>query len=460
MPVAIAERPHAILGPSSWDRWSTCPGSVPMTEHLPPTSSKYAREGTAAHQLLEDCLKGNFDAEDLLGRQYEVEGEIFTVDMEMADAVNTALGWVREEVDVEAGDILMVEVGVPIAHLTGETDAEGSADIVAICDGGKTLKVMDYKHGKGVQVYASTQDGGPNGQMAMYAHGALHMLSSLYDEIDTVKMFIMQPRVEWFDSHEMAVDELHAFADLVTEAAGRVELNRQVALEGNELDLVPTDKGCKFCRAKHHCPAFQNLTVNALSVVSTAEDFEDLTLPKKAASVVVDDSVAAEKLAEAMRAIPMVEQFIKAVRAEVDRRLLAGEPVPGFKLVEGKKGNRQWRDAEEAAAELTKSGRLKADEAFEKKPISPTKAEKLLKDRPKIWSKIAPLITQSEGQPSVAPEDDPRPALQLGSTIEDFEDLTSAEEPPMIETDSGEKPLFERMKEKVETPPADIDPFA
>ena len=73
---------------------------------------------------------------------------------------------------------------------------------------------------------------------------------------------------------------------------------------------------------------------------------------------------------------------------------------------------------------MTKGGRLKADEAYEKKPISPSKAEKLLKDRPKIWSKIAPLITQDNGKPSVAPESDPRPAIQIASAVEDFADLS------------------------------------
>ena len=94
MAVHVAEKPHAELGPSKWDQWGTCPGSIPLTAGMPNNSSAYAREGTAAHQLLQDCLEGGFDAEDLLGREYEIEGEVFIVDMDMADAVNTALGWV------------------------------------------------------------------------------------------------------------------------------------------------------------------------------------------------------------------------------------------------------------------------------------------------------------------------------------------------------------------------------
>jgi hypothetical protein len=389
---------------------------------MPGTSSRYAREGTAAHQLLQDCLEGGFDAEDLLGREYNVEGEIFIVDMDMADAVNTAIAWIRQEIGPD--DILMVESGVPIAQLTGETDAEGSADIIGICNGGKTLKVMDYKHGQGVQVYASTKVGQPNGQMGMYGLGALFMLAPIYEDIKTVELFVLQPRMDWFDKFELSVEELMAFGDKVTEAAGRVELNRQVALEGNDLDLVPGEKQCKFCNAKSFCPALRNEVSTAMATVSEANDFDDLTLPKKAASLHVGEHNTPEQLAEAMRAAPLIEDFIKAIRAEVERRLLAGEAVPGFKIVRGKAGNRQWADEKVAEAQLKK--RLKADQAYTKKLVTPTQAEKLFKKQPKVWAKIAPLITQSEGGPSVAPADDPRPVLQIASQPEDFQDLTAS----------------------------------
>jgi hypothetical protein len=455
MAVTIEERPHATLGPSGWDRWGACPGSVLLTEHLPYSSSGYADEGTAAHQLLEDCLQSGLGAEDLLGREYIVNGNLYVVDMDMADAVNTALAWVAEEIDEVRGDILMSEQQVPIAHLTGETDAEGSADVIGIVDGGKTLVVMDYKHGKGVQVYATEkldseayergEKPQPNGQLAMYGLGSLHMLAPLYDEIEKVKLVIMQPRLDWRDDVTLTVAELRAFGDKVTLAAGKVELNRDLAAQGLLIDLVPTDKGCKFCKAKHTCPALSGLTSNALSIASSAADFDDLTLPKKAASVVVDESISTEKLAEAMRAAPLIEDFIKAVRAEVERRLFAGEEVPGFYIGEGKKGNRAWLDKEEAALELTKSGRLKVDEAFDKVVISPTKAEKLLKDRPKIWSKIAPLIGQSEGKPSVCKVGDKNPPYLLGSTAEAFEDLTAAPESAAVEAPKAEP---------------DYDPFA
>lgn len=430
----VEEKTHAVLGPSGWHTWGTCPGSVPLSEGIVDKGSIYADEGTAAHSLLETCLLEGFDAEDLLGKTYTVGTNSFTVDMEMADAVNSAIAYIKSEIDVDKGDVLMAEQAVPIGHLTGETGAEGTSDVVGVTHGGKRLVIADYKHGKGVTVYASEQDGSPNGQLAMYALGTLEKFGLLYDEIETVLLMVLQPRKEHFDMVEVSVERLREFAEEVTLAAGRVELNKQVYLEGNEVDLVPGEKQCKFCKAKAICPALKAEVSKSLATISTASDpaeFEDLSLPKKASSIAVGDHTDPAKLAEFMRAAPLIEEAIKAVRAEVERRLFAGEIVPGYKLVEGKRGNRQWADKDEAAKELTKSGRLKADQAYDKTPISPTKAEKLLKDRPKIWSKIAPLIVQPDGKPSVAPESDKRPTYQVASALEDFADLTQI--PPAAE---------------------------
>lgn len=454
----VEEKAHAVLGPSGWHTWGTCPGSVPLSEGIVDKGSIYADEGTAAHSLLETCLLEGFDAEDLLGKTYTVGTNTFTVDMGMADAVNTAIAWIKSEIDVDKGDILMAEQSVPIGHLTGETGAEGTSDVVGITHGGKRMVIADYKHGQGVTVYAGERipydkvletdietlnnipRGGPeelkpNGQLAMYALGTLEKFGLIYDEIETVLLMVLQPRKNHFDMVEVSIERLREFAEEVTLAAGRVELNKQVYLEGNELDLVPGEKQCKFCKAKAICPALKAEVSKSLATISTASDpaeFEDLSLPKKASSVSIGDHTDPMKLAEFMRAAPLIEEAIKAVRAEVERRLFAGDVVPGYKLVEGKKGNRQWGDKDEAAKELTKGGRLKADQAFEKTPISPTKAEKLLKDRPKIWSKIAPLIVQPDGRPSVAPESDKRPAYQIASALEDFADLSETPEGPAI----------------------------
>ncbi|MCC8381285.1 MULTISPECIES: DUF2800 domain-containing protein [Xenorhabdus] len=65
----------------------------------------------------------------------------------------------------------------------------------------------------------------------------------------------------------------------------------------------------------------------------------------------------------------------------------------GFKLVEGKLGNRSWGMESEGEAML-KSFNLKQDQMYTKKLITPPQAEKVLKkEYPKRWAKLETLIT-------------------------------------------------------------------
>ena len=78
-----ADRAHASLGASSASRWMACPGSVRLSEGMPNISSDYAREGTAAHELAEMCLRQGKPASAFL--EQEIEG--FEVTEDMAEAV-------------------------------------------------------------------------------------------------------------------------------------------------------------------------------------------------------------------------------------------------------------------------------------------------------------------------------------------------------------------------------------
>jgi hypothetical protein len=135
-------------------------------------------------------------------------------------------------------------------------------------------------------------------------------------------------------------------------------------------------------------------------------------------------------LAVCMESLDLVEGWCKAIRSEVERRLLAGTHVPGFKLVQGKAGNRDWSDAEEAAAML-KSFRLKVEEMHDLSLISPTTAEKRANEKligPKQWVKLQKLITRRPGGPSVAPASDKRPVWTPPDVMEDFDEVPDGDE--------------------------------
>ena len=155
------------------------------------------------------------------------------------------------------------------------------------------------------------------------------------------------------------------------------------------------------------CPALKAEISDAIGGIATPADFADL-------AVAEEDDVS-----RAMARVELVEQWCKAIRAEVERRLFAGQPVSGFKLVEGRRGNRAWSN-EAAVEKLFKSFRFKKEEMYDLKLISPTKAEKLLKTKnPGRWEKVDALTSRGDGKPSVAPATDRRPALAVSSSDED-----------------------------------------
>jgi hypothetical protein len=124
---------------------------------------------------------------------------------------------------------------------------------------------------------------------------------------------------------------------------------------------------------------------------------------------------------------PLIEAALKSWRAAGEALLIEDpQSVPGWKLVRGKKGARAWGDPAAALKRLVRYlGTAKAVKPRE--PISPTQAEKLLSAKQyAILDKE--FITQAEGGVSMAPVDDPRPALDLRPSPAAFPDLTGDED--------------------------------
>ena len=388
---------HAKLSPSGAHRWMACPGSVGLEAAFPDQSSAYAAEGTLAHTLASEHLDGSgLHPSQRIGEVHEVDGFMFTVDAAMADYVDNYCRLVREYAD---GGLLLVEQRVPIEPVTGETGATGTSDAIIVDTTKRTLYVVDLKYGMGVKV-----DAGDNPQLMMYALGAMEQCDQL-GEFDQVCMVIHQPRLNHVSEHWIYVGDLWAFKRRAAEAA---ELTRQP-----DAPLVPGEKQCRFCKAKATCPALRAEVTEVVSGSATLDEF-----------LVPDVTTGDNYLSVAMSKVGLVEDWCKAVRAEVERRLMAGQTVDGFKLVEGRRGNRKWSNDAEVEA-LFKSFRLRQDEMYDYSLISPTKAEKLLKDTPKRWEKAEALISRAEGKPSVALATDKRSALAVQSVADDFRDLTA-----------------------------------
>jgi hypothetical protein len=379
---------HAVLSPSSAVRWMTCPGSVALSEGIKDTGSANADEGTMMHTISALCLETGTDAAGYIGTTDKETGLILQADQ--AKDVQFYVDTVRDIVKATGGELL-VEQRLPIAWMTNESGAAGTADAVILTL--DELIVVDAKFG------FKLIEADHNPQLMMYAAAAWDESKVAYD-FKTVRLVIVQPRLNAKPEWTLSVDELMMFVMEVQLAA---DDTRQV-----DAPLVPSTKGCQWCRAKPNCPEIGKQILT---------DFDN----------VVPETADESDLARVMANADMIEGWIRSVRAEVERRLLAGEVVTGYKLVQGKRGNRQWGNPVDAEAAL-KAMRVKHEQMYDYKLASPTTIEKLAKAKeigPRQWVKIQELITQSEGQPSVAPESDKRPALVTSAVVSDFDDVTN-----------------------------------
>jgi hypothetical protein len=458
---------HAFLSPSGAAAWMRCNAKPYRERDFPDTSNESADEGTAAHFLLEQCLEQNVDAAHFTGLRIKVEdgktefhtSGAYPVGPDMTREIQKVLDLARSDAD---GATIYPEQVLSISQFTGEEGATGTCDMVVVK--GKTLWIRDLKYGRGVQVFAEG-----NEQLLLYGGAALDEFDVM-GEIETLVLCIDQPRLSHFDTWTISVADARFLLETI-------KLTAIYILEApEELTAVPGDKQCKFCKASATCPERTEHTMELIvgEFVDLDKGFVKVEMPQaekllaqsfgvKPAAITwherwisdhdprdttdahftvkkpsirpsleaATEAVATaddERLATLMDAADMIEGFAKAVRAEVERRLLAGEFTDArYKLVEGRQGARSWTSEEEAEAAL-KAMRLKVDQMYDFKLISPTTAEKVLKEaNPRKWTKLQPLIGRSDGKPSVAPASDKRPALNL-AIAEQFEELP-AEEP-------------------------------
>jgi hypothetical protein len=411
---------HALLSPSGAHRWMRCPGSLLLEKAAPDRSTRYADEGSAAHLIATECLQsgGKITPDEYLGRMLDMGEHEILVDHEMVQSVEQFIevvekyaaggGQILVDKRVDFTDYLAIEGIVTIDHGAGplETRKElvrqtGTADVIIIFP--DRIIVIDLKYGRGVKVYAEH-----NEQCRLYALGTLHDFGIACDPT-TVTMVIHQPRLEHLDEDTMTVEDLEAWA-LNHAKPGAEAALAAMDMTPETVTLEPGEKQCKFCNAKAICPALAADMQVSVGQLATAADFAGLA------------DVPSDDLWIKMQKVPLVESYCKAIRAEAERRLFAGEKTPLFKLVEGKKGNRAWSDDQLAEATL-KSQKVKPDDMYTKKLASPTQLEKnIKKTKPKAWAALQELIVRAPGKPSVAPATDKRPELGA-SMLSEFRGL-------------------------------------
>jgi hypothetical protein len=225
---------HAACSPSSAAMWLACPASVTLTKDVPRPSSKYAREGTAAHAVAEMTLKGDIFLPD----KVTVEGDEFIVSPGMCRALNAYIGYV-EILRALPGAVVMLETRLVVPQTHGMVWGTLDCGVSTITE----LHIVDLKFGKGHVV----DPDGP--QLKFYALAlAAHIKMTRPDT--RVTLTICQPRVgdTPLRSHVTTLGALKTWrATYVRPAILRIK-------DGDTTENAGPH--CRWCVRKTECAAF------------------------------------------------------------------------------------------------------------------------------------------------------------------------------------------------------------
>ena len=404
--VANSNHDHALLSPSSARKWMACPAALACEFGLPNESGQAAVNGTAMHLVAETVLNRVIKGEDIRADTYKgvyalnegkgpikaltkpEKGAVLITD-DFVSQVNKYVDYCRPIID--AAELVEVESRVnltrvlhPGVELNGEPlQTFGTADLVAVMPDGMLI-VGDLKTGRH-KVLAKE-----NKQMMLYALGLLRKLKRLYD-ITAVRLVIFQPYAGGADEWDTTPEALELFGKFASKAA----LKAIDAFERGKKGLKPADfrpgnDACQFCHYAEKCGA-KTRTARKEDIEESGTELSD-----------------AEIIAEYER-LPLLRQHIADIEKAMYKLLLEKGATGGFKLVEGKMGNRSWTDPEAVTARF---GAKVMTESI----MTPTAAVKAIPEE-----ELAEFITRKPGQPSIATADDKRPEWRQVSDT-DLED--------------------------------------
>lgn len=371
---------HAKLSASSAHRWLNCTAAPGFGQQFPRKTSEYAEEGTLAHEICEILGKNDFgqlDNEDALERMLALEKHE-RYDREMLSTGQFYVDKLKEaSLSYAAPPAVFFEVRVNLSEIIPE--GFGTCDCCMI--GGDTLRIFDYKHGKGVEVSA---EGNP--QMRLYALGALAKFRLIYGEsIKKVVTAIIQPRItEDVSTEELTVKELIAWGEMVKPIA-------QKAFTGEGAEYHAGD-WCRFCAGKAQCRA-------RADGYTALEEFA--ALPKEP-----DNLLNAAEIADLLHRGEGLVKWYEDLQEHARAALIEGQEIPGWKIVEGR-STRQFSNQDDAIAALIGAGYPEAT-LYERKPLTLAQLEKVIGKKP-FAEVCGDLIVRPPGKPTLAPESDKRP---------------------------------------------------
>lgn len=390
---------HALLSPSGAKKWLSCAASLACEKDIPNTSGKAAVLGTAMHTIAEmhlnQYIKGTaLPLEREVGAYVLDEGKgqikalispmkgAVLITADMIEQVRKYTDYCKAIIDVATYAKLEMRVNLTEVLHPGYEGVEtfGTADLVAVQELANTdehmLIIGDLKTGR------HRVEAKENKQLMLYALGVYRRLKRRYN-ITVVRLVIFQPYAGGASEWDISVEGLELFAKF---AQKRALLALDAYFRGKKnlkaSDFKPSVDGCQWCRFSEQCAA-RTKTVNAVLAEELEDDFALELTP--------------EQLVTEYEKLPLLRQHIDKVEKAMAAALHSGKKVPGYKLVEGRPGNRAWKDAEKVAE-------LYGDKLTKKVLMTPTEAVKVIPEE-----ELKDFITRKPGAPCVATADDKRP---------------------------------------------------
>lgn len=378
---------HSLLSPSGASRWLACTPSARFEEQHADAGSRYADEGTLAHEVAALVLgvrSGVAPAKNFPAVLSEIEYRVnaFYQEQDKTSEFNAMLEHAEEYaafVLEQAQGHVLIEQRYDLRKYV--PFAWGTADCTNITT--DTLFVVDYKYGAGIAVTATA-----NPQLMLYALGALEALPAAQSRnIETVVVSIFQPRAGGASTYEISAEELVRWGE--NHVAPRAKLAM-----GGQGEFV-AGSHCQFCKVKTVCKAW-------FDRFGEAKRLKDSRLMTDA------------DLTKVLEFGDELKTWIEKVKEETILRLTRGENLEGWKLVQGS-GRRTWKNEDDVVVTLL-------DEGFESYDIYNTSL-KGIGDMEKLVGKkrfaalLEDKLIKAPGKPQLAKDDDKR--KPLGESLAD-----------------------------------------
>lgn len=435
---------HARLSPSDSKRWTHCTASIAFQEANAHRVKKddgsiYSNEGTEAHEWAAKVLLKQIGIDDvpetgMLGNELRQPVRDYVAHCHSASPEGASYD---------------VEVEVPLFYQNEQT---GTCDFACVTD--DRIVIRDYKHGGGVLVTSHE-----NSQLAIYAYSLVKLYEDLYvfgpDTIVDIHAF--QPRHREGASQSpwvLTLADLAKFCEDIEYRAiqareGANRVRDKIGAPGRDVspdDILEAAPGvrfhpedgdggsCRWCKCKAFCgkrlaAALEDLDTPAMSAGDMLASMPDLDKVEKKlpagdrvatfASKLGLDPLSDDYLVTLYHRTKAITTFLGDVGDYLQGRLEDGETIDGVKMVMGREGNREWAD-EAAADTFLANQKIPADDRFTKKLISPTQAEKLLKEKKlskRAEHRFDELVTRSAAKKVMAPDDDKRPAVEAAVNL-------------------------------------------